>query len=670
MARIRIVFVVLAALVLLPMALLVHRTLEGIDAEREVQHRAVADRIFDEMESEISAFLLEEEMRPFDHYRFYYTPQGAPSAQSALVRSPLSKPPLHPWVLGYFQIDPDERFYTPMLPRMPALALQRGDWEESVASIERAREIEAIVQASLGGDRPVEEALVPGGAPSAPKVAHEPGTTRDQRAPLPVHRAAFDLRESSPQEVRSAESADEDESDTAAAYKAIRSLNRGVRKRPERTSKQMLSLVFSQPEGRGGVTVTATVEDPETGEIQKVGEASLALEAGSSHPLSALRAPAARAAADLGRVEVLPLMAQLDGAGHMVLSRPVLSQRGSYRQGMVLDVYGLARWLDERVLAGNMLQRTARREFFAFAQGPPPPRHADDFVYVHRFAVPLDAMGVQLSMTPLRGSRRVAYVYAIAVLLVLAGSVGLFAVYRMVAVTVGFAERRSNFVAAVSHELKTPLTAIRMYSEMLRDGMVQGEEKRREYTSTITNECERLTRLINNVLEFSHLEQGTRDLSLVAGAIGPVVEEAARILEPHAKQVGFRLAVEVEPGLPSVRFDRDAVLQVVFNLVDNGLKYARGAEEPVVVLRCGRRDGGVVLSVRDHGPGVPDQHLSKVFEAFYRGGDEMTRTAKGTGIGLALVKGLAERMGAVVTGRNVDEGGFEVSLRFQSASAD
>jgi signal transduction histidine kinase len=664
MARIRIVFVFLAVLVLLPMALLVHRTLEGIDAEREVQHRAVADRIFDEMESEISTFLREEEMRPFDHYRFYYTPQGGPAAQSALVRSPLSKLPDHAWVLGYFQIDPDERFYSPMLPRIPALAQQRGDWQESLAMVERIREVEAIVQATLRGNRLVEEAPVPG----ALRFAHEPGTTRDQRAPLPAPAAPGLLGVR--QEARAAESVEEDESDTAAAYKAIGSLNRGVRQRPERRSKQMLSLVFSRPEGKSGVTVTATVEDPETGEIQKVGEASLALDAASPHPLAAIGATAPQAAADHGRVEVLPLMAHLDGAGHMVLSRPVISQRGGYRQGMVLDIYRLARWLDERVLAGNPLRQTARREFFAFAQGPPPPRRADDFVYVHRFAVPLDDMGVQLSMAPLPGSRRVAYVYAIAVLLVLAGSVGLYAVYRMVAVTVGFAERRSNFVAAVSHELKTPLTAIRMYSEMLRDGIVQGEEKRREYTSTITNECERLTRLINNVLEFSHLEQGTRDLSLVAGAIGPVVEEAARILEPHAKQVGFRLAVEVEPGLPSVRFDRDAVLQVVFNLVDNGLKYARGAEEPVVVLRCGRRDGGVVLSVRDHGPGVPDQHLSKVFEAFYRGGDEMTRTAKGTGIGLALVKGLAERMGAVVTGRNVDEGGFEVSLRFQSASAD
>ena len=97
----------------------------------------------------------------------------------------------------------------------------------------------------------------------------------------------------------------------------------------------------------------------------------------------------------------------------------------------------------------------------------------------------------------------------------------------MLSVAVGFAERRSNFVAAVSHELKTPLTAIRMYGEMLRDDLVPSDDKRREYYRTITAESERLSRLIDNVLEFSRLEKGTRSMRLAVGAVGPVVEEVA-----------------------------------------------------------------------------------------------------------------------------------------------
>jgi signal transduction histidine kinase len=119
-----------------------------------------------------------------------------------------------------------------------------------------------------------------------------------------------------------------------------------------------------------------------------------------------------------------------------------------------------------------------------------------------------------------------------------------------------------------------------------------------------------------------------------------------------------------------VRFERDAVVQVVFNLVDNALKYAKGqSRDPVITLQCVRHADAVILAVRDSGPGVAQRHLSRIFEPFYRGQDELTRSAQGTGIGLALVKGLAERMGATVAARNRDGGGFEVSLSFRPASA-
>jgi signal transduction histidine kinase len=234
---------------------------------------------------------------------------------------------------------------------------------------------------------------------------------------------------------------------------------------------------------------------------------------------------------------------------------------------------------------------------------------------------------------------------------------------------VGFAERRNNFVAAVSHELKTPLTAIRMYAEMLRDGIVPSEPKRQEYYGTITSESERLSRLINNVLEFSRLEKGTRQMNLVAGSLGPVVEEMADLLRPHAEREGFTLQVESDPDLPPVRYDRDALLQVLFNLVDNAIKYARDAPERLITLECRRRDGGVAVLVRDRGPGVAPRHLTRLFEPFFRGETELTRRTKGTGIGLALVKGLVERMDAGISGRNAEGGGFEVSIDFRAAPA-
>jgi signal transduction histidine kinase len=234
----------------------------------------------------------------------------------------------------------------------------------------------------------------------------------------------------------------------------------------------------------------------------------------------------------------------------------------------------------------------------------------------------------------------------------------------MVAVAVAFSERRSNFAAAVTHELRTPLAAIRLYAEMLRDGVVAGEEKRREYAATIGAESERLTRLVENVLELSRLERGARPLAASAGDLGAAVAAAAEALRSHAEREGFRLVLEVEPGLPPVRFERDALAHVLGNLVENALKYARGAARREVQVGVRREGDAVALRVRDFGPGVAPAQLPRLFEPFSRGEDELTRTTRGTGIGLALVRGLAERMGARASGRNVAGGGFEVALVF------
>jgi len=236
----------------------------------------------------------------------------------------------------------------------------------------------------------------------------------------------------------------------------------------------------------------------------------------------------------------------------------------------------------------------------------------------------------------------------------------------MVAVAVAFAERRSDFVAAVSHELKTPLTAIRMYGEMLRDGIVPSDAKRQEYYRHITAESERLSRLINNVLEFARLEKGTRDVALTTGAVEPVVREAVELVRPHVEAEGFALRLESDGALPPVRFERDALLQVLFNLIDNAVKYT-GDGAKRIGLRLARDGDAVRIVVRDHGPGVPARHLAYVFEPFYRGEHELTRRSKGTGLGLALVRGLVERMGGRVRGRNDPDGGFEVTIALAGA---
>jgi signal transduction histidine kinase len=344
----------------------------------------------------------------------------------------------------------------------------------------------------------------------------------------------------------------------------------------------------------------------------------------------------------------------------------VLDGERGYRQGLVVDVPRLARHLYEQSL-GTLALPGARLAFEPGARFEVGSVRERPFVFSHRFAEPFDALAAELALAPLPDGPGERIVLALAGLLVLSAAAGLYAVYRMVTVRLAFAQRRSNFAAAVSHELKTPLTAIRMYVEMLRDGLVDSDAKRREYYATLGAESERLSRLIDNVLEFSRLERGTRRVELHAAPLGPVVEERAALLRPHAEREGFALEVELAHDLPPVRFERDALAQILFNLVENALKYAKRGTLRRVEIACRPAAGGVELAVRDHGPGVPERRLARIFEPFYRGEDELTRETQGSGIGLALVRGLAERMGASVSARNVAGGGLEVILRFPGA---
>ena len=647
MTRIRIALALIALGVLVPAGFLVWRALEGVSLQQRVQHEALAARVFDEMERELSRLLEAEEARPFAHYRFYASDvPGGP-------RSPLSFPPEQPFVIGYFQIDPDGSVSTPLRPPDLASARARGDWPISAEVTAVVVHIERLVVRYLAraDGRSIEEAI-------APALSQAPGSTVDLVGQSRLSKRAGEKKEATtvePQEYR--------------AYDALQQLNLAARDRAARKQKVVLPEPATAPIRSSSGFADSELEM--VGEVEEIvvrAEISSATAQAAPMPLldqveqddvESMAEPAKTV-----RITLDPMVGRALEEQHVVLVRTVLVGSQGYRQGLILDRAKLGAWLEGRVLGEANLAGIAQLHF---AQaGPDHTTPAQGFAFQHRFVEPFDALAARLDLAPLATAASPAPIYLLAGLLLLVGGAGAFALYRMVAVTVEFAERRSNFVAAVSHELKTPLTAIRMYGEMLRDGLVDSEEKRDEYHHTITEESERLSRLIDNVLEFSQLEKGTRSFELHVGPLAPVLEEVVEKLQPHVRSAGFDLALRVEADLPSVRFDRDALLQVLFNLVDNALKYARAAADKRIVLEARRGDGGVEVAVRDFGPGVEARHLSRVFEPFFRGEDERTRTTKGTGIGLALVKELADHMGAAAHCANAPEGGFRVAIAFRA----
>ncbi|MGB7294908.1 MAG: HAMP domain-containing sensor histidine kinase [Candidatus Aminicenantales bacterium] len=226
--------------------------------------------------------------------------------------------------------------------------------------------------------------------------------------------------------------------------------------------------------------------------------------------------------------------------------------------------------------------------------------------------------------------------YVLIVILVLGMTLfGTYLLLRDVRREVRMAEMRSQFVSSVSHELKTPLTAIRMFAETLRLGRLQNRQTQEEYLDTIVNESQRLTRLLNNVLDFSKIEKGKKIYRPQPASLPEVIKAAARAMEYPLSQQGFKLNVELDEELPAVSIDRDAIEQAVLNLLHNAMKYSGDSRE--IDLRLGRSGRLALIQVIDRGVGIAPQERKKIFEKFYRVPSQENERLPGTGLGLSLV---------------------------------
>ena len=214
-------------------------------------------------------------------------------------------------------------------------------------------------------------------------------------------------------------------------------------------------------------------------------------------------------------------------------------------------------------------------------------------------------------------------------------------VLRALTAEVRLARQKSSFVANVSHELKTPLTSIRMYAEMLQEGRLRDPARRRQYLGTIVEESRRLTRLVNRVLDFARLEQGRRRY-----AFGPLDPESLcrGVLDterPRLEQAGFAVSFQTrgwsrEEGRREVRGDPEALAQVLLNLIGNAEKYS--GERKEITVELAREAGKVRIRVLDRGRGIPPGAARHLFKEFYRADDSLTNPVQGTGLGLAIAR--------------------------------
>jgi len=244
----------------------------------------------------------------------------------------------------------------------------------------------------------------------------------------------------------------------------------------------------------------------------------------------------------------------------------------------------------------------------------------------------------------------------IVVLLILGG--GLIAIYRLTQSEVTLAQKRQDFISAVSHELKTPLTSIRMYAELLQNSWVANEEKRQKYYNQIASEAERLTRLIQNVLNLSKLDGNRWNVQLRRDRPKAVLDDFVSTYSKNVEKNGFELTVSSDTDVNEINLmmDKDAIMQILMNLVDNSLKFSKNADYKMINIELRLKGTDVYLAVRDYGPGIPPAEMKKVFQEFYRVENEMTRKTSGTGIGLSMVQKLCSLTGMKIEIENANPG--------------
>ena len=228
--------------------------------------------------------------------------------------------------------------------------------------------------------------------------------------------------------------------------------------------------------------------------------------------------------------------------------------------------------------------------------------------------------------------------------LVLAGLILAIALsLRAVAREAKLAELKSGFVSNVSHEMKTPLSLIRVFAETLELGRVTDPSKLHEYYRVIHNESRRLTQLIENVLDFARMEAGRKKYEFASGDAAQIVADLLKQYENHIRSSGCELSVQLEDSLPAVLVDAEAVSQAVLNLVDNAMKYS--ADRKYLGIRVWKINGDVAIQVADQGIGIPQSEHRRIFEKFYRVNTGLVHDTKGSSLGLTLTNHVVEAHG-------------------------
>jgi two-component system phosphate regulon sensor histidine kinase PhoR len=241
--------------------------------------------------------------------------------------------------------------------------------------------------------------------------------------------------------------------------------------------------------------------------------------------------------------------------------------------------------------------------------------------------------------------------------------VGVWIIFRNVKKEVALAKIKSDFVSNVSHELRTPLALISMFAETLEMGRVKTEEKKKEYYSIISHEANRLSKIVNRILNFSQAEAGKRKFSFAKVQLNEIVESVVSTYSFHLQNKGFKFISQPDETIPLIYADKEAVSEAIINLIDNAVKYSQDKKE--VELSTGMIGDLIYIKVKDHGIGVSEKDQKRIFDKFFRVAGDNIHNTKGTGLGLSLVKQIVEAHKGEITLHSTPGKGSSFILKFK-----
>lgn len=656
---------------LVPTAVLIQQSYSRLKWEAFHQHQQMAQELSARIDSRFAELIRKEDQRPFTDYAFLNVAGDATAG--FLQRSPLSGFPVAaelPGLMGYFQVDNAGQLVTPLVPDSDAsqYGISEQELEQRLGLQHQIRDIlatnqllqksstaTAMVQADDSG-----QPALSGGLTSPPETKSSMRSiladSVEETAEVAEPQIAFDqlksLSKLAPQ---------------ASDLGRLEDLNiqqNYQQAAPVPQAKSKVAFPAQQQTAKANAQVRQALPVPEKRarvELNSLPEATA---------LPSLSAPQSPRILTF-ESEIDPLEFSQLASGHFVLYRKVWLNGQKYVQGLLIEpeaflsavintefrATALSQMSDVLVAyQGNVLTAFSGRSSYGYLSSSA--ELTGEQLYKTRLSAPLSDIQLLYSVTQLPAGPGGQVILWLAVILGIVLCGGFYLLYRLGLGQINLANQQQDFVSAVSHELKTPLTSIRMYGELLREGWAS-EEKKRRYYDFIFDESERLSRLINNVLQLARMTRNEQQAELQVMDVSQLLRTIESKISSQVERSGFELEVVCADAVQeaSILIDPDWLTQIMINLVDNAIKFsAKASVKRVFISAQYAGEHRVQFTVRDYGPGIENAQMKKIFQLFYRSESELTRETVGTGIGLSLVQQMVSNMNGKISVVNCEPG--------------